>query len=140
MRVLGLDIGTRRVGVALSDDLGMTAQPLETIHVRAGESALPRIVALCEEHGVSRVVAGVPFEFDGREGRMARLVRKVLAKVGEETGLEVDEVDERLTSRQAERALLEADVSRARRKQVIDKMAAALILQGWLDSQADQRR
>lgn len=140
MRVLGLDIGTRRVGVAVSDELGMTAQPLETVHIGRGESAVPRIAALCAELGVERIVAGVPFELDGRAGKMVRVVRRVLEQVATATGLPVEEVDERLTSRQVERTLIEADVSRARRKQVIDKLAAALILQGWLDSRGVEPR
>ena len=104
------------------------------MHIAQGESAVPRIAQLCTELGVERIVAGVPFELSGREGKMVRLVRAVLDQVAEATGLPVEEVDERLTSRQVERTLLEADMSRARRKQVIDKLAAALILQGWLDS------
>jgi putative holliday junction resolvase len=140
MRVLGLDIGTRRVGVAVSDELGMTAQPLETVHIGRGESAVPRIAEICEQYGVGLVVAGVPFELNGRAGKMVRLVRRVLDQVREVTGLSIEEVDERFTSRQVERTLLEADVSRARRKQVIDKLAAALILQGWLDSREPEQR
>ncbi len=118
----------------------MTAQPVETVHIGRGESAVPRIAELCRHYGVERVVAGVPFELSGRAGKMVRLVRGVLAQVEEATGLPVDEVDERLTSRQVERTLLEADVSRARRKQVIDKLAAALILQGWLDGRGQGER
>ena len=87
MRVLGLDIGTRRVGVAVSDELGMTAQPLETVHIGRGESAVPRIAALCAELGVERIVAGVPFELDGRAGKMVRVVRRVLEQVATALGV-----------------------------------------------------
>lgn len=133
MRTLGLDIGTRRIGVAISDPMGWTAQPLETVQVHRSGTHLERIAAICQELGVGEIVAGVPFEMDGQAGFSARRVRQVLQQVGQETSLPVHEVDERLTTRQAERALLEADMRRKQRKSVIDQMAASLILQAWLD-------
>ena len=132
-RSMGLDIGLRRIGVALSDPLGMTAQPLETVQVAASKH-LDRIAALCEEHGVDEIVAGIPYEMDGKAGTMVRRVRKILAKVEAATGLEVVEVDERLTTRQAHMALSEAGMDHRARRKVVDQVAAALILQCHLDA------
>jgi putative Holliday junction resolvase len=137
-RVLGLDIGTRRIGVAMSDGLGLTAQPLETVAVAADGGHIRRIADLCEAHGVSTLVAGIPYEFSGREGLMARKVRRILAEISSATGHPIHEVDERLTSRQAERTLVEADVRRHKRREIIDQLAAALILQSWLDARRSE--
>ena len=137
MRILALDIGTRRIGVAITDDLGVTAQPLETIQVSRGGEHMDRIAALCTKYQVTEVVAGVPLELSGEAGFAARRVRLVLAKVERRVGIAVQEIDERLTSRQAERVLLEADVSRSGRKRVVDKLAASLILQGFLEQRSD---
>ena len=137
---MGLDIGTRRIGVAISDGIGLTAQPLETVKVDAKGGHIARIAALCKEHDVQELVVGIPYEFDGGEGLMARKVRKVLAAVAGATGLTAHEVDERLTTRQAERVLIDADVSRRKRKEVIDQLAAALILQSWMDGRRTAER
>lgn len=134
MRILGLDIGMRRIGVALSDAMGWTAQPLETVQVHKDGRHLRRIAALCKEHNAEHVVAGVPYEMDGREGPSVRRVRKVLKAIEPLVGMEIEEIDERLTTKQAERVLIQADMSRKRRKQVVDQLAASLILQGYLDS------
>ncbi|MFN0062019.1 MAG: Holliday junction resolvase RuvX [Myxococcaceae bacterium] len=135
MRALGLDIGTKRIGVALSDELGMTAQPLAVLENR-GKAVIRELANLAKTHEVQCWVVGLPLNMDGTEGPMAQMARGFGAQLEAATRLHVIFWDERLSSVAAERALLEGDVSRQRRRQVIDQVAAALILQGWLDSQA----
>lgn len=135
MRALGLDVGSKTIGVALTDEANIAAHPL-TVLDRVGNSGdSVKIAALCAEHGVTDVVVGLPYELSGRVGHRARRVRELggalRAALGE--GVALHEQDERFTTAQAERVLLAADVSRARRREVIDQQAAALILQAWLD-------
>lgn len=137
MRALGLDVGTKYIGVALTDEAEIAAHPL-TVLERTGNTGDARaVVALCAEHNVTDVVVGMPFELSGRVGHRARrvleLVQALRAALPETMGLH--EQDERFTTAQAERVMIEADVSRQRRRAVIDQQAAALILQGWLDGQ-----
>ncbi|HMV67031.1 MAG TPA: Holliday junction resolvase RuvX [Myxococcota bacterium] len=135
MRIaIGLDVGTKTIGVAVSDALGLLAHPVCTVSrqgVRKDCDALARIVA---ERGVGVIIVGLPLELDGREERSARLARQVGDALGDRTGLAVCYVDERYSSVDAERRLIAAGVSRARRKEIIDQAAAVGILQGWLDS------
>lgn len=135
MRALGLDVGSRTIGVALTDEANIAAHPL-TVLDRVGNSGdSVKIAALCVAHGVTDVVVGLPYELSGRVGHRARRVRELgtalRAALGE--GVTLHEQDERFTTAEAERVLLAADVSRARRREVIDQQAAALILQAWLD-------
>lgn len=139
MRVMGLDVGTKRIGVALSDAMGWTAQPLETVEVKANGEHFKRLAALVAEHGVTTLVAGVPLEMSGQAGQMARRVRRILVGVEKATGLKVTEIDERLTTRQAERALIEGRVGRRDRKEVIDQVAACFILQTHLNAMGGGR-
>ncbi len=137
MRALGLDVGSKTIGVALTDEVGIAAHPL-TVLARSGNAGdAISVVALCAEHAVTDVVIGMPFELSGRIGHRARRVQELVAAVVAalpET-IRCHEYDERFTTAQAERVLIEGDVSRARRRRVIDQQAAALILQGWLDAQ-----
>ncbi|MEZ4366806.1 MAG: Holliday junction resolvase RuvX [Kofleriaceae bacterium] len=136
MRALGLDIGSRTIGLAKSDELGLAAHPLEVL-ARAGTAAdVAAILAVRERLEAEVIVAGMPVELSGREGPRARRVRVLLdaLRAALPPGVALEEQDERFTTAEAERVLLAADVSRARRKLVIDKQAAALILQGWLDA------
>jgi len=134
-RVMGLDYGERRIGVALSDPLGLTAQPLATLDRTASLDAdLAALAALARDHAVTRIVIGLPLGLDGAHGERARVTEKFARRLERASGLPVESWDERLTSVQAERALLEADLSRRRRRQVIDRAAAMLILQSWLDA------
>ena len=133
-RVLGLDIGTVRIGVALSDLERLVATPLTTIPGRDEQAAVRAIVALLEEHDVGAIVAGLPLDLDGGSGRAAKRTERFLERLAQRTPLAIHYVDERMTSVQAERTLLDADLSRARRKEVIDRVAASLILQTWLDA------
>jgi putative holliday junction resolvase len=136
MRVMGLDVGTKTVGVAVSDELGITAQALTTLRRSGFREDVRALEALVREHQVNRFVVGLPLHMDGREGDSAQTARRLGDALGERTGLPVEYWDERLTTSAAQRALLEADVSRRKRKEVIDQVAAALILQGWLDARA----
>ncbi|MCI0572554.1 MAG: Holliday junction resolvase RuvX [Myxococcaceae bacterium] len=140
MRAMGLDVGTKTVGVAISDALGLTAQGITVVRRRSLKADLAELQRLIAEHEVTRVVVGLPLNMDGSEGPRAVASRAFGAKVEDATGLPVEYWDERLTTVAAERALLEADVSRARRKEVIDQVAASLILQGWLDGRAARER
>lgn len=141
MRAIGLDVGSRTIGVALSDELGIAAHPLHTI-ARAGTGAdAAAVAALVAEHGAGAVVVGLPLELSGEVGHRARRVRAfadaLRGRLPE--GVALHEWDERFSTVAVERVLIDADVSRAKRKTVIDKQAAAYILQGWLDAQPRPR-
>lgn len=138
MRYMGLDIGEKTVGVAVSDPLGFTAQPIETIRYKSPSEATKRLCVLVREREVEEIVAGLPLNMSGDEGPQAQKVRNFMSHLGkalEKKGLAIaiEFWDERLSTVAVERTLLEADVSRAKRKKVIDKMAAVYILQGFLD-------
>jgi putative Holliday junction resolvase len=138
-RVMGLDYGERRIGVALSDPLGITAQPLRTLQRVTLAADLEVLAALARHHEVTRFVVGLPLALDGTRGERVRRTEEFAARLQRATGLPIEEWDERFTSVQAERTLLEADLSRKRRREVIDTTAAVLILQGWLDARALER-
>ncbi len=134
MRAIGLDVGTKTIGVALSDELYLTAQPLVTLERGGMKRDLSELKKLAEENEVAQWVVGLPLNMNGTEGDRAKDSRRLGEAIGEVTSLPVIYWDERLSTVEAERVLLEGDVSRKKRKQVIDKLAAAVILQGWLDS------
>jgi putative Holliday junction resolvase len=134
MRTLGLDVGTKTIGVAVTDGLGLTAQGVTTIRRTSLKADLAALGALAREHEATRAVIGLPLNMDGTEGPRAEASRKFADSVTQALGLEVEFWDERLSTVAAERTLLEADLSRAKRRQVIDQMAAQFILQGWLDA------
>ena len=131
-RILALDVGDRRTGVAVSDELGITAQGVETIQTRGLERDAARVAQLAGEYGTERILIGLPRKLDS-EGAQAEHSRAFGDKLAE-MGFSVRYEDERLTTAMAQRALLEGDASRKRRKQVVDKIAAVLILQGFLDA------
>lgn len=136
MRALGLDIGSKTVGLALTDEANIAAHPL-AVHARAGTvrdvEALAKIIA---DHAVTDVAYGMPFELSGRVGHRARRVLELVTALRAALpAVNFHEQDERFTTAEAQRVLIEADVSRARRKDVIDQQAAALILQAWLARQ-----
>lgn len=134
MRRLGLDYGDRRIGVALSDELGWTAQALEVIGRTNREEDLERIVRLVEEHRVGEVVVGLPKNMNGTIGPRGEIAMAFAERLRERLDIPVVLWDERLSTVSAERTLVSADVSRKKRKQVIDKMAASIILQNYLES------
>lgn len=134
MRIFGLDVGTRTVGVAISDALGMTAQPLTTLRRTGLRADLAELRRLAETHEVRQAVVGLPLNMDGTEGPSAVAARAFGEALARALDIPVEYQDERLSTVAAQRALLEADVSRARRREVVDQVAAALILQTWLDT------
>ncbi|MDR3605276.1 MAG: Holliday junction resolvase RuvX [Syntrophaceae bacterium] len=138
MRALALDMGSKRIGVAISDQSGIIAQALETIASTNPERDLRRVLEIVRDYDVTEIVIGVPYNMDGSEGHQVEKVRKFKDLISGNVTVPVYEWDERLTTVAAERALLEADMSRAKRRKVIDKVAAALILQGHLDRRRNE--
>ncbi|TKC20011.1 Holliday junction resolvase RuvX [Robertmurraya kyonggiensis] len=137
MRTMGLDVGSKTVGVALSDELGWTAQGLETIRINEERNVFgfEQLGKIIKEYQVSKIVVGLPKNMNGTIGPRGEASFFFGNELEKLFGLPVVYWDERLTTMAAERVLLEADVSRKKRKKVIDKMAAVMILQGYLDSQ-----
>lgn len=136
MRTLGIDYGRRRIGLALSDETRTLASPLPTYtRTRSEKQDLDALASLIERHGVTSVVVGLPLNMDGTRGEMAREVETFADRLRDRTSLPVDLFDERLSSDEAERVLLEADLSRQRRRKLRDGLAAVVILQGYLDRQ-----
>jgi putative Holliday junction resolvase len=134
-RSMALDVGRKTIGVAVSDPLGIFAQPVETIARQGTAKDLARVGVLVAEREVDTIVVGLPFKTDGTEGDSAKLARGVAERIPEIIeGVRVVLQDERFTTKQAERVLIAGGVRRKKRKQVIDQMAAVLILQGYLDS------
>ena len=139
-RFAALDVGDKRIGIALSDGLGLTAQPLDVIQRSSIVRDVEAIRARLAPYDVAKVIAGLPVQMDGREGVQAQRVRRFCEAFMEAAGLEVVYQDERMTTVQSERILIESGVRRSKRREVIDKMAAALILQAWLDGRASRAR
>jgi putative Holliday junction resolvase len=132
-RLLGLDVGTKTIGLALSDVTRRIATPLETIRRTKFRADAGRLLALAKEHGAGGLVIGLPLNLDGSEGPRAQSSRAFARNLAQITDLPMSFWDERLSTAAAERALLEADASRKRRAELIDKLAAAYILQSALD-------
>ncbi|MCK8825089.1 Holliday junction resolvase RuvX [Fuchsiella alkaliacetigena] len=135
MRTLGLDLGEQRIGVAVSDALGWTAQGERVIENTSWEQVVAELKSIIVEKEVGKVVVGLPKNMNGSLGPRAEKTLEFVARLKEELELPVITWDERLSTLAAQRTLLAADVSRKKRKQVIDKMAAVIILQNYLDSQ-----
>ncbi|NLP18225.1 MAG: Holliday junction resolvase RuvX [Firmicutes bacterium] len=135
MRLLGLDWGDKAIGVSVSDPLRLTAQGVAVIKRRGIEKDLEELRELCNHFQVERIVLGLPISMDGSRGKQVEKVEGFAALIEERLKIPVTFWDERLTTAAAERTLLKADVARRKRRQVIDKMAAVLILQGYLDRQ-----
>jgi len=133
-RTLALDYGDRRIGIALSDPMGLTARPLMTMTRTTWTRDLDRIRAIIHEHDVRRIVVGLPLDMNGGRGARARITEAFIEKIRGATGLPVVPWDERLTTVQAERILISGDVSRVRRRRVIDQVAAVIVLQAYLDA------
>lgn len=132
-RIMGLDIGDKTIGVAVSDFMGMTAQGIKTIKRTSKKNDIEEIKQIIKEKQVNLIVSGLPKNMNGTVGPQGEKVQKFCELIKEETGLEIEFWDERLTTVAAEKTLITADVSRKKRKNVIDMMAAVLILQGYLD-------
>jgi len=132
MRVLGLDVGSKTIGVAVTDELGVAAHAVTTLQRKGTRLDVEQVRALATQYETEHLVVGIPFEPDGTEGARAKRVR-VLIDALRSSGLTVDEQDESFSTVEAEETLLKANLSRKKRKQVIDRAAAQVILQGWLE-------
>jgi putative Holliday junction resolvase len=139
-RILALDPGTKRIGVALSDEMGWIAQPLETFERRSEEADVAHIRQLVERHAVRQVVMGMPLRLDGRAGPEAERIKQFIEKLEAALPVPVVAWDERLTTRSAEDLLIEANVSRRKRKGTVDRVAAAILLQSYLESLSSAER
>ena len=137
MRILGLDVGAKTVGVAISDELGWTAEGITTIAIdeEAGDFGMDELEKIIKQYEVEKIVVGLPKNMNGTIGPRGEASMRFADMLRERFLLPVVMWDERLSTMAAERVLLEADLSRRKRKKVIDKMAAVMILQGYLDSQ-----
>jgi len=129
-RILGIDYGTRRMGIAISDAAAMLATPVSVEAVRSMEEAISVACRIARDRGVEKIVVGIPVNMNGTKAM------QFIEKLRVASGLPVDTTDERLSTSLVERMLLDADVSRSRRKEVRDKLAAQVILQGYLDAKA----
>lgn len=134
MRILALDPGTKRIGIAMSDELKMIAQPIEFVPAEPFAFFLARLKELVREQEVELILVGMPRNMNGSYGQAALKVEQFVAALRAAVTVRVKTWDERLTSAQANRFLIEANVRRAQRKVKVDKMAAAILLQSYLDS------
>jgi putative Holliday junction resolvase len=134
MRVLGVDYGHKRIGLALSDESGTIAQPLDYIDGGAITKVSVELARLCAERKAGKIVVGVPLRLDGTPSEQTKRTLAFIAELRRTTAIPVAQWDERLTSVQAERVLLEGNVRRSERKQKIDKLAAQIMLQSYLDA------
>lgn len=132
MRILGLDVGDRTIGVAVSDELGFSAQPLKVIRRKKLESDLAELLELIASFSVEKIVVGIPKNQYGVEGPQAEKVREFLKSLDEVISIPVILIDERFTTAEAQKVLLSADARRSKRREVIDKLAASLILDSYL--------
>lgn len=134
MRILGIDYGTRRLGLALSDPLGITAQPFSTMERTSKKREVEKLKEIISEYEVEQIVIGLPTGMNGSPGKLWDEVQQYITLLERTLGLEIHGWDERLTTTEAERMLIGADVSRKRRREVTDKIAAAIMLQAYLDA------
>ena len=132
-RIMGLDVGDRTIGVSVSDLMGITAQGVTTIRRESKKKDIEELKKIIKEHNVNRIVSGLPKNMNGTIGPQSEKVIKFCDLLKEETGIDIEYWDERLTTVSAEKMLIQGDVSRKNRKKVIDKLAAVLILQNYLD-------
>jgi putative holliday junction resolvase len=133
MRTMGLDIGTHTIGVAISDELGITAQGLKTLRRKSMDEDFKEIAGIIHQFEIEKIVVGLPKNMNGTLGTQAEIVLKWIKVLIDKIHVQVVTWDERLSTVGATKILLEADLSRRKRKRVIDKLAAVLILQGYLD-------
>jgi len=133
-RILGLDVGSRRIGIAVSDPLGLTSQGLPTLQRQNKRLDFQALGDVIREYEISQIVVGFPLRMSGEEGVQAEKMQRFAEELRERFGLPVHLWDERLTSAQANRLLRETEMSIRRRGQVVDQMAAVLILQSWMEA------
>ena len=139
MRILGIDLGEKRVGLAVSDPLGFTAQGLETLAIHGKKDLLRGLALVCEKYAVTEIVIGLPINMNGSHGPKAQQVKDLLPVLEEGLKIPVKTWDERLTSRQADRLMVAEGLSREKQKMNSDRLAATLILQGYLESKRSSR-
>jgi putative Holliday junction resolvase len=132
MRIMGLDVGSKTIGVAISDELGITAQGFKTIKRKAMEDDLRELYTIISQFQIEKIVVGLPKNMDGSLGKQAEFVLGWIEDLKNKIQLPIETWDERLSTVEASKTLLKADLSRKKRKGVIDKLAAVLILQGYL--------
>ncbi len=135
-RILALDVGKRRIGIAVSDELGITAQGLNTLERVNNRADFAALARLAVEKNVVKILIGNPINMSGTEGRQAEWVRRFAEGVAARTGLPVELRDERLTTVQAERVLRESGISIEKRARAVDRLSAVILLQSYLDAQA----
>ena len=133
MRFMGLDFGSKYIGIAVSDEAGLIASPRKSLRRTNLEKDIEHLASRAREEEAGAFVVGMPLSLDGSEGPQAKKVMGFINRLGQVSGIHVTPWDERLTTVAAQRSLIEADVSRARRKKVVDKVAAAIMLQSYLD-------
>jgi putative Holliday junction resolvase len=136
-RILALDVGKKRIGLAVSDGLGITAQGLPTLHRTRIRDDLDHLDAVCREYEVRLLLVGQPLHMSGSESRQGAYTKEFAGRLAERTGLPVRHLDERLTTVQAERVLRESGISIEKRARAVDRLAAVLLLQSFLDSGAE---
>jgi len=134
MRFMGLDVGDKRIGIALSDEGAIIASPRETLERRGNRKDIAHLLELAKREDVGEILVGMPFSLDGSIGPQAQKVERFVTALKGETAIPITLWDERLSTVSAERALIEGDVSRAKRRGSVDRVAAALILQSYLDA------
>ena len=135
-RILGLDVGSRRIGVAVTDPLGITAQGLETLQRRNKRYDFDQLAQVIRQYGVKEIVVGLPLRMSGAEGTQSEKMRVFAEEIRKKFRLPVHLYDERLTSAEANRFLRETELSIEKRGKAVDRMAAVLILQGWMERRA----
>jgi len=137
MKILGLDLGTRTLGIAISDHMGILASPIETFRFKDSdyESAINYLEKYINQYNLTKIVIGLPLHMSGEVGESAKLIINFKELLEKRYKIEVVTIDERWSTKSAQRTLIEADISRAKRKNLIDKMAAVVILQSYLDRQ-----
>jgi putative Holliday junction resolvase len=140
LRILGLDVGQKTIGVAVSDPLGFTAQGLTTIRRTKKEQDIQEIKKFCDEYDVKVIVIGLPKNMNGTIGPSGEITMAFGKLIEEELKIEIKFWDERLTTVAAHKAMIEADLSRSKRKKIVDKVASTYILQGYLDMISNKNR
>ena len=139
MRILGLDVGSKRIGIAICDEMGWTAQGVKTLDRRHNGSDLREIRDIVNQYGVEKIVVGLPKNMDGSIGPQAEMVREFIRELGKILDIPIITWDERLSTVEATKLLIKGDLSRKKRKQKVDMTAAQLILQSYLDSLVRKR-
>ena len=139
-RVLGLDVGSKTIGMAVSDPLWITAQGLQTLRRKNKRTDFGRLNQIIQQYEISEIVVGLPLRMSGMEGTQSEKMRRFAEDLGKASGLPVHLWDERLTSAEANRVLRDSEMSIKRRGEVVDRLAAVLILQSWMEARASAFR